>query len=163
MTKEESENIAEVFGRRFGGENRGRPLVISGGEVDIQTLSFSPKDLEIGKLRHVNEERISAVLGVPSILIGLGSGLSSSTYNNVSELRNFFTEQKLIPMWKNVVSDFTNQLLLEDFTDDQGFVMKYDLSDVRALQSDEQMEMDKIVKGLQAGFITVAEQESNRF
>ena len=157
MTKEESENIAEVFGRRFGGENRGRPLVISGGEVDIQTLSFSPKDLEIGKLRHVNEERISAVLGVPSILAGLGSGLSSSTYNNVSELRNFFTEQKLIPMWKNVASDFTNQLLLEDFTDDQGFVMKYDLSDVRALQSDEQLEMDKIVKGLQAGFITVAE------
>ena len=157
MTKEESENIAEVFGRRFGGENRGRPLVISGGEVDIQTLSFSPKDLEIGKLRHVNEERISAVLGVPSILAGLGSGLSSSTYNNVSELRNFFTEQKLIPMWKNVASDFTNQLLLEDFTEDEGYVMKYDLSDVRALQQDEQVEMDKIVKGLQAGFITVAE------
>ena len=32
-------------------------LVISGGEVDIQTLSFSPKDLEIGKLRYINEER----------------------------------------------------------------------------------------------------------
>ena len=41
MTSDEAENIAEVFGRRFGGENRGRPLVISGGEVDIKTLSFS--------------------------------------------------------------------------------------------------------------------------
>ena len=49
-----------MFGRRFGGENRGKGfLVISGGEVDIQTLSFSPKDLEIGKLRYINEERIS--------------------------------------------------------------------------------------------------------
>ena len=157
MTKEEGETIAETFGRRFGGENRGRPLVISGGEVDIQTLSFSPKDLEIGKLRHVNEERISAVLGVPSILAGLGSGLESSTYNNVSELRNFFTEQKLIPMWKNVAQDLTNQLLQEDFTDDDNLIMKFDLSDVRALQQDEQLEMDKIVKGLQAGFISVAE------
>jgi HK97 family phage portal protein len=87
MTKEEGETIAETFGRRFGGENRGRPLVISGGEVDIQTLSFSPKDLEIGKLRHVNEERISAVLGVPSILAGLGSGLESSTYKSITTRR----------------------------------------------------------------------------
>ena len=80
MSGEEAENIAEVFGRRFGGENRGKPLVVSGGEIDVQTLSFSPKDLEIGSLRHVNEERISAVLGIPAILAGLGAGLASSTY-----------------------------------------------------------------------------------
>ena len=30
MTGEEAESIADTFGRRFGGENRGRPLVISG-------------------------------------------------------------------------------------------------------------------------------------
>ena len=40
MTSDEAENIAEVFGRRFGGENRGRPLVISGGEVDIKTEKY---------------------------------------------------------------------------------------------------------------------------
>jgi HK97 family phage portal protein len=157
MTTEEADTIADVFGRRFGGENRGRPLVISGGEVDIQTLSFSPKDLEIGKLRYINEERISAVLGVPAILAGLGSGLERSTYSNTSELREFFTEQKLIPMWKNVASDLTNQLLKVDFEDDPSYEMKYDLSDVRALAQDELQEMDKVVRGLQAGFITVAE------
>ena len=157
MSGEEAENIAEVFGRRFGGENRGKPLVVSGGEIDVQTLSFSPKDLEIGSLRHVNEERISAVLGIPAILAGLGAGLASSTYANVSELRNFFTEQKLIPMWKNVAQDLTNQLLLADFTDELNYSMMYDLSDVRALQSDEALEMDKVVKGLQAGFVTIAE------
>ena len=89
MTSDEAENIAEVFGRRFGGENRGRPLVISGGEVDIQTLSFTPKDLELGKLRYINEERISAVLGVPAILAGLGAGLERATYSNAKELREF--------------------------------------------------------------------------
>jgi len=157
MTSDEAENIAEVFGRRFGGENRGRPLVISGGEVDIQTLSFTPRDLEIGKLRHVNEERISAVLGVPAILAGLGSGLANATYSNAKELREFFTEQKLIPMWKNVSNDLTNQLLLEDFEDDNSYSFKYDLSDVRALSQDEDAEMQRVVQGLNAGFITVAE------
>jgi len=157
MTSDEAENIAEVFGRRFGGENRGRPLVISGGEVDIKTLSFSPKDLEIGKLRYINEERISAVLGVPAILAGLGSGLERATYSNAKELREFFTEQKLIPMWNHFANEFTKQLLLQDFEDNKDYCFKYDLSDVRALSQDEDAEMQRIVTGFNAGFVTVNE------
>lgn len=157
MTSDEAENIADVFGRRFGGENRGRPLVISGGEIDVKTISFSPKDLEIGKLRYVNEERISASLGVPAILAGLGAGLERATYSNVKELREFFTEQKLIPMWRNIASELTNQLLLTDFEDSPDFRFEYDLSNVRALSEDEDAEMDRIIKGVQAGFITLAE------
>ena len=157
MTSDEAENIAEVFGRRFGGENRGRPLVISGGEVDIQTLSFSPKDLEIGKLRYINEERISAVLGVPAILAGLGAGLERATYSNAKELREFFTEQKLIPMWNHFANEFTKQLLLEDYESNAAYCFKYDLSDVRALSQDEDATMARIVQGYNAGFITVNE------
>ncbi len=157
MTSDEAENIAEVFGRRFGGENRGRPLVISGGEVDIQTLSFSPKDLEIGKLRYINEERISAVLGVPAILAGLGSGLERATYSNVRELREFFTEQKLIPTWNHFANEFTKQLLLQDYESDPKYCFKYDLSDVRALSQDEDATMHRITEGFNAGFVTVNE------
>jgi HK97 family phage portal protein len=157
MTSDEAENIAEVFGRRFGGENRGRPLVISGGEVDIKTLSFSPKDLEIGKLRYINEERISAVLGVPAILAGLGSGLERATYSNAKELREFFTEQKLIPMWNHFANEFTKQLLLQDFEDNTDYCFKYDISDVRALSQDEDATMQRVVTGFNAGFVTVNE------
>ena len=157
MTSDEAENIAEVFGRRFGGENRGRPLVISGGEVDIKTLSFSPKDLEIGKLRYINEERISAVLGVPAILAGLGAGLERATYSNAKELREFFTEQKLIPMWNHFANEFTKQLLLHDFEDNSDYCFKYDLSDVRALSQDEDATMQRVVTGFNAGFVTVNE------
>lgn len=156
MTGEEAESIADTFGRRFGGENRGRPLVISGGEVDIKTLSFSPKDLEIGQLRNVNEERISAVLGVPAILAGLGAGLESATYSNVRELREFFTEQKLIPMWRSIANDFTNQLL-SDFETNENYSMDFDLSDVRALSQDEDAAMQRVVQGFNAGFLTVNE------
>tara|TARA_R100001440_G_scaffold37494_2_gene56816 strand:- start:9651 stop:12899 length:3249 start_codon:yes stop_codon:yes gene_type:complete len=157
MTSDEAENIAEVFGRRFGGENRGRPLVISGGEVDIQTLSFSPKDLEIGKLRYINEERISAVLGVPAILAGLGSGLERATYSNVRELREFFTEQKLIPSWNHFANELTKQLLLQDFESDSKYCFRYNLSDVRALSQDEDATMARITQGFNAGFVTVNE------
>ena len=157
MTSDEAENIAEVFGRRFGGENRGRPLVISGGEVDIKTLSFSPKDLEIGKLRYINEERISAVLGVPAILAGLGSGLERATYSNAKELREFFTEQKLIPMWNHFANEFTKQLLIQDFEDNTDYCFKYDISDVRALSQDEDATMNRVTQGFNAGFVTVNE------
>ena len=157
MTSDEAENIAEVFGRRFGGENKGKPLIISGGEVDIKTLSFSPKELEIGQLRYINEERISAVLGVPAILAGLGSGLERATYSNAKELREFFTEQKLIPMWNHFANEFTKQLLLQDFEDNSDYCFKYDLSNVRALSQDEDATMQRVVTGFNAGFVTVNE------
>ena len=86
---------------KVSGRNKGKPLVIS-GQMQVERLSFSPQDLDIGLLRRVPEESISAVLGVPAILAGLGAGLENATYSNARELREFFTENKLIPLGKMV-------------------------------------------------------------
>ena len=97
------------------------------------------------------------MLGVPAILAGLGAGLERATYSNAKELREFFTEQKLIPMWNHFANEFTKQLLLQDFEDNKAFCFKYDLSDVRALSQDEDATMQRIVTGFNAGFVTVNE------
>ena len=76
LTEEEGESISKAFQRRTGGQNRGKPLVLSGG-VNVERLAFSPKDLEIGDLRESFEARVSAVIGVPSILAGMEVGLNT--------------------------------------------------------------------------------------
>ena len=93
LTETEAEQISRTYQQKVGGKNKGKPLILS-GSMNVEKLAFSPKDLDIGALRRVPEERISAVLGVPAILAGLGAGLDRATYNNTSELREFFTEQK---------------------------------------------------------------------
>ena len=156
-TPEEAEQIAKAYQQKVAGKNKGKPLVMSGA-MQVEKLSFSPKDLDIGLLRQVPEERISAVLGVPAILAGLGAGLKHATYSNARELREFFTENKLIPLWRMVAEELTQQILLKDYEiDNANYYAEYDFSEVRALQTDQNELFERLNTGVQGGWITVAE------
>ena len=113
-SKEEAEAISAMYKQKFGGKNRGAPMILSGA-MNVEVISFSPDQMNLTELRKLPEERVSAVLGVPAILAGLGAGLDAATYNNTRELREFFTEQKLVPLWKTVAAELTHQLLRVDF------------------------------------------------
>ena len=156
LTEEEGESISKAFQRRVGGQNRGKPLVLSGG-VNVERLAFSPKDLEIGDLRESFEARVSAVIGVPSILAGMEVGLKYATYSNAKTLREFFTEQKLIPLWDMVAQEITHQILKVDYPDSNNLEARYDYTDVRALQTDTNEIYERMNLAVQGGWVTVAE------
>ena len=100
-----------MYKSKFGGSNRGAPMVLT-GPMDVKTVSFSPDQMDLKELRRLPEGESISSFGVPAILAGLGAGLDAATYNNTKELREFFTEQKLIPLWKTVANELTHQLLL---------------------------------------------------
>lgn len=154
-TREEAEAIAASYKQKFGGANRGQPMVLSGA-MSVEVVSFSPDQMKLQELRRLPEERVSAVLGVPAILAGLGAGLDSATYNNTAELREFFTEQKLVPLWKTVANELTHQLLLPDFGGDD-VMCEYDVNNVRALQTDMDNLYNRVNKGVSGGWITIGE------
>ena len=155
-TSEEAEQIVKTYQQKVAGQNKGMPLVLSGA-MSVEKMSFSPSELDIGKLRHVSEERISAVLGVPAILAGLGAGLERATYSNAKQLREYFTENKLIPLWRMVGQELTHQLLNVDFHTEQYQEAYYDFSDVRALQQDEDDMYRRLAVGVNAGIMTIGE------
>ena len=155
-SREEAEAIAKMYKSKFGGSNRGAPMVLT-GPMDVKPVSFSPDQMDLKELRRLPEERVSAVLGVPAILAGLGAGLDAATYNNTKELREFFTEQKLIPLWKTVANELTHQLLLEDYTNDDSTYCAYDLNEVRALASDKDDTYKRMNMGVAGGWITISE------
>lgn len=156
LTETEAEQVQRAFQQKVGGKNRGMPLIMS-GSMEVKKMAFSPTELDIGTLRRVPEERISAVLGVPAILAGLGAGLDRATYSNASELREFFTENKLIPLWKQVGEELTQQVLLRDYDVSDGTYAEYDFSKVRALQTDQDALYTRMNVGVQGGWITIAE------
>ena len=155
-TREEAEAISESYKQKFGGANRGAPMVLS-GSMNVDIVSFSPDQMKLQELRRLPEERISAVLGVPAILAGLGAGLDSATYNNTRELREFFTEQKLIPLWKMVSSELTHQLLEPDYGITDGGICEFDITKVRALSEDMDELYKRVNTGVQGGWITIGE------
>ena len=155
-TQEEAEQIAKTYQQKVAGKNKGMPLILS-GSMEIKKMAFSPTELDIGTLRRVPEERISAVLGVPAILAGLGAGLERATYSNAKELREFFTENKLIPLWKQVGEELTQQILLKDYESNTQTSAEYNFSEVRALQTDVADIYNRVNVGVQGGWITIAE------
>lgn len=144
ISPDDADMMTTKLRRKFGNDNRGNIAVIS-KESKIEQFGFSPKDLDMTVMHRVPEERISAVMGVPAILAGLGAGLERSTFSNTREMGEMFTERKLVPQWRADAAKL-NVALKPDFTDDRNVSIAFDQKRVRALQEDEDAKYERLQK-----------------
>jgi len=148
--------IKDSIHNTFSGEGQGKTAVITGGG-DAKQFGFSPQQLDLTSLHRLPEERIAAVLGVPAIIAGLGAGLDRATYANFKEAREMFVEATIIPAYVEDDATLTRQLLRE-FEDDPALVLAHDLTDMRALQEDENAKYTRLSLALnKAPYVTVNE------
>jgi HK97 family phage portal protein len=138
--------IGHTLRQEFGTNNRGNIAVMS-KESKIEQFGFSPEQLDMTMLHRIPEERISAVMGVPAILAGLGAGLDRSTFSNTREMGEMFTERKLVPQWRADAAKI-NVALKPDFTDDRDIYVAFDLKNVRALQEDENAKYERLQRAV---------------
>lgn len=103
--------------------------------MEVTDLSLKPDEMAITELNRIPEERICAVLGVPPIVLQLGSG-ERSKYNNMKEAREAAAEEFLVPFWDGLAAALTSQLL-PDFDSAKDRRVAFDLSGVRPLSEDE--------------------------
>jgi HK97 family phage portal protein len=157
-TDEDAESVKVAFKQKFGGDNRGEPMVmLSATQVDV--VGFSPQQMNLKELRRIPEERVSAVLGIPAIVAGLGAGLDRSTFSNMAEAREAAYESAIIPMQRIMAGEIRRQLL-RDFGDIGNLIVDFDYSKVRVLQEDETARVTRMNAQLASGAITVAEYRS---
>ncbi len=140
----------------FSGDRRGEPLVMS-GPTTVQQFGFSPEQLDLRGLRRVPEERVTAVLGVPAIVAGLGAGLDRSTFTNMAEAREFAYESGIIPYQRIVGEDVRFQLLSEFERDVFVWRFGFDLTQVRVLQEDLYRQAQRLGLAVREGWGMVAE------
>ncbi len=152
---EVAKRIKERFKQETTGDRRGEPLVMSAA-TEVTQFGFNPKQMLLTELRRIPEERISGVLGVPAIVAGLGAGLARSTFANMHEAREMAYESNIIPSQRIFGSVIKRQLLTEFVDDLAGWLVAYDLSEVRVLQEDENKKAERVSKMVQGGYLTVA-------
>lgn len=141
--------------QQFTGERRGEPLVLS-QSVDITTNGHSPEQMALDKMRSIPEQRITAVLGIPAMVLGLASGNEQRTYANMAEARESVYESWIIPTYRNVAETLNNHYLSE-FGSTANERIIYDISEIRVLQEDANKYSDRVLRQWQAGAITRAE------
>jgi len=150
-----AEKIKDDFTSKFGGDRRGEPMIMT-APTDITTLSFSPEQLDLKALRRIPEERVSAVIGVPAVVVGLGAGLDRSTFTNFSEAREAAYEGKIIPTQKLRAADLKRQLL-PDFDKRPNLDVEFDLRNVRVLQPDMDLLFTRMNTAVLGGWAMVSD------
>jgi phage portal protein BeeE len=156
LSEDAAKLIKADFMAKTTGDRRGEPLVTQGA-IEIESFGFSPEQMQLRSIRGIPEERITAVLGVNAAVVGLGAGLATTKVGaTLREYREEAFESTIIPMYRELGSELTHQLL-DEFKDSPDWRLVFDLSKVRVLQDDENKRTERLGKALGTGGITVAE------
>lgn len=153
-TPEQALAMEAKFEQKTTGENSNRPIV-STGAMEVTTLGFNPKELDLKELRNVPESRVAGVTGIPAIVLQFLVGLEHGHYGSAYEqARQQGYENVIIPIQNHIAEDLTWQLLPElDKT--QGARIGFDITKVRVLQEDRDNLYKREADALRAGGITV--------
>jgi HK97 family phage portal protein len=150
--EEDVKATKEYMRTQFTGDKRGEPLVMS-GPTEVEQFGFNPEQMQLKDLRRVPEERVTAVLGIPAIVAGLGAGLDRSTFANFAEARKAAYESNTIPAQEVMAEDVRFQLLPDFEEDPMKYKVAFDLSNVRILQEDEHKRAERLDIGVKGGWI----------
>lgn len=157
-SEEDLRSTKAKFEAATTGGNRGR-VVVMNGATDLKTFGFNPQQMSLRDLRQVPEERITAAIGIPAIVAGMGAGLARSTFSNFGEARETAVEEALIPLWGDVARTIKKQVLPDFVGAAQARKLRvdFDLSEVRVLRDDQDAVVDRMTKLVGAGIATRAQ------
>ena len=140
--------------------------MFSGGQFDVlvtaaEDVTYTPFTLNRGlrdalpkEIDAVTEARIAMVLGIPGAILGLLIGYETSSYANQRQAWQTFWDITMTPM----LSDFDDVLNLS-LTPEFGGIdeLIFDLSDIKALQEDEDKYQDRVRKNVASRLWTLEE------
>ncbi len=153
------DEIRDTFDERFGGENRGRTIVLS-ANAEVKFLQWNPQELALGDLRDVPEERVSAVLGIPAAVLGFGTGLQQVKVGaTMKELREMGWEGALLPFLYALAENDSQHLLPEFYGEEEvaRYEIGWDLSRISALSGRRKDEADRAASLVREKIIQVDE------
>lgn len=115
-------------------EHKGKPLALTGGgtaTVVSQTLRNLMPDEVLDRV----EASVAAAFGVPPVVLGFLVGLKNSPWSQMAEARRMTYEDTIEPMWRRDERTLTRRLL-RPVDPDPRRLIRFDTSQVRALQAD---------------------------
>ena len=147
-------DIRRRWKERYGGwQNWTEPAVLD-SDASYQRTGLGFDEMGFDVLDARSEARICAVLGVPAILVGAKVGLDRSTFSNAKQAEKYFWQHTLLPLYKRIDDELQNDLASEFGSDIE---LARDLSNVPALQEDQDARWKRAHDGLAVGGLTVNE------
>lgn len=141
---------------QFGGDRRGTALVL-GAPTEVSQFGFNPQQMNMSEARDIAEERVCAGIGIPAAVVGFGAGLQSTKVGaTMEQMGKQAWQNGVLPIMK-LIADELKRSLLPLFGKADGLDVFFDVSDVPAMQEDEDKRSARLTKELEAGAITLYE------
>jgi len=109
---EQREDMRASIGQVTAGTDRGGILVLPPGFK--ATSPGKIRDMALSGIGKTVEARISAVLNVPAVIVGLEIGMENMTYSNYYEARESFYEETIEPLARGLGAFLTRALIEEE-------------------------------------------------
>jgi HK97 family phage portal protein len=150
LAPEAKEEIRERFRRSFSGYGGYHEMLI----LDETDSSYQRLGLDQGlrdavpkEINALNEARIAMIWGIPGSIIGLLIGYESSSYANKRQDWQVLWDVVMTPLLSDI-DDVLNLSLVPEFAGIDE--LAFDLSDIRALQEDEEALHERARKNFQS-------------
>lgn len=130
LTKDQRDEVRKQLVAYYAGVENGQSGMVLEGNVDVQDLGLTTKDIDFIEGKSMTREEIAATYGVPPAVIGI---FRFANYANTREQRKILWEQTLIPL-QDALIDMMQAILLDP--EFPGVVAKFDRSMVDVLKPD---------------------------
>lgn len=155
LSQADLDNIKARMLTQTSGANAGQGLVLS-SRMTFERTGMTPQEMDIRTSRYMAQEMYAAVTGIPPQVLNFGAGLERSIYNNMAQADRRAVDQYLQPLWWHIAQELTHQLLRDIDLDGSHFV-EFDISEVGALQEDENERWKRIALAYESGIIKRSE------
>ena len=152
--QEQIEFLLDIWDQRLAHpDSAHRPMVLSNG-IDMKRLGSSQSDMEFIAALQWSVEEVSRAFGVPKVFL---SEFEDATLANVRTMEQFLWRNTIIPELKMLEDGINHRLTphFERFTGE--LTVRFNLSDVEAIQESQSDRADRLSTLVSAGIMTVDE------
>jgi HK97 family phage portal protein len=162
LTPDQQLQTERALARKMHGQNRGSALVAS-GKAHIEQFGFNPDQMDLGTIRNIPEERITAVMGIPASVVGLGTGLEQTKVGATQQEARRMAHENAIQPVQRIAAGVLKRQLLRDFEGEMAakrINVGFDNSKISALADDQTQVVTRLNMGVSGGWVLVSEARS---
>ena len=133
IPKDQAEALKDYVQSNFTGDKRAQAMMFTGA-MTAQLLQYNLQGFDVGPIRDIVEERVSAALAIPAAVIGFGTGLQQTKVGATMREMVKLAWQGGIEPNQAIIADELDRALLPEFQkNDELFRTWFDTSQVEAL------------------------------
>ena len=157
LTDSEIEDFYSRWEARYRGPQNARRPAVANFIKDIRTLGLSHRDMDFIRGLRWSLEEVSRAYGVPKPLL---SDLERATFANINAAERIFWRNTIVPEIR-FLEEHLNRMLLPrlGYPDLQ---LEFDLTEIEALQEDENSRVNRQMQLLDRGVLTINEVRRQR-